>query len=686
MRIIHEALTFDDVLLEPAYSEVLPREVQLTDAAHALLASEHPDHLRRHGHRDRSAPRHHAGPGRRHRHHPQEHVAEGSGAPSSARSRSSKAASSTTRSPCTPDTTIRDVIALHALEEHLRRAGRRRREPGRHRHAPRPAVRDAARRAGFGRHDAEGAPRHRARRRGQGPSARPPAQAPHREGARRRQGQGLQAARHDHREGHSEGARLSATRARTRAARCASARPSAPGMRYRRARRAARRGRRRRRHRRHRARPLAQRARARPRRSKRVYPESAAHRRQHRHGRSRARRSSTRASTASRSASVPGSICTTRIVAGVGIPQITAVADVSEALEGSGVPCIADGGIRYSGDIAKAIAAGAHSHDDRRPVRRHRGVARRGRALPRPLVQVVPRHGLARRDGAAPRLVRPLFPRRVGRAREARARRHRRPRAVQGQHRRDRAAAHRRPACGDGLHGLRQYRRDAHAGRSSCASRAPADARATCTTSRSPKNRRTTAPRYDADRYRVRCATRIRRHADAERILVIDFGGQYTQLIARRVREVGVYSEILPYDASAEQIAQFAPQGIILSGGPESVGAEGSPQISDALIAAGAPVLGICYGMQALAAKLGGAVATAGSSRVRLRGSRCSRPKIRCWSRSSARGSKVWMSHGDRVERLPPGFAAIALVVELAARRDGRRRAQDLRRCSSIPR
>ena len=97
----------------------------------------------------------------------------------------------------------------------------------------------------------------------------------------------------------------------------------------------------------------------------------------------------------------------------------------------------------------------------------------------------------------------------------------------------------------------------------------------------------------------------------AERILVVDFGGQYTQLIARRVREVGVYSEILPYDAPAEAIAAFAPQGIILSGGPESVGEEGSPQISDALIAAGAPVLGICYGMQALAAKLGGAVAAA---------------------------------------------------------------------------
>ena len=97
----------------------------------------------------------------------------------------------------------------------------------------------------------------------------------------------------------------------------------------------------------------------------------------------------------------------------------------------------------------------------------------------------------------------------------------------------------------------------------------------------------------------------------AERILVVDFGGQYTQLIARRVREVGVYSEILPWDAPPEAIAAFAPKGIILSGGPESVAEAGSPQISDSLLSAGAPVLGICYGMQALAAKLGGAVASA---------------------------------------------------------------------------
>jgi GMP synthase (glutamine-hydrolysing) len=143
----------------------------------------------------------------------------------------------------------------------------------------------------------------------------------------------------------------------------------------------------------------------------------------------------------------------------------------------------------------------------------------------------------------------------------------------------------------------------------------------------------------------------------AERILVVDFGGQYTQLIARRVREVGVYSEILPFDASADEIRAFAPTGIILSGGPESVGEAGSPQIADALIALNVPLLGICYGMQALAAKFGGAVATAdhreyGYAEVRLTGND---PLL------GSLGSqlKVWMSHGDRVEKLPKGFKAI---------------------------
>ncbi|HEX5048999.1 MAG TPA: glutamine-hydrolyzing GMP synthase [Gammaproteobacteria bacterium] len=164
---------------------------------------------------------------------------------------------------------------------------------------------------------------------------------------------------------------------------------------------------------------------------------------------------------------------------------------------------------------------------------------------------------------------------------------------------------------------------------------------------------------------------------DASRILVVDFGGQYTQLIARRVREVGVYSEILPFDASAEEIAKVDPTGIILSGGPESVGEAGSPQISDALLARRTPVLGICYGMQALAAKLGGAVETSdhrefGYAEVRLSGND---PLLSGLAGAGA-DLKVWMSHGDRVEKLPAGFTAIASSANspLAAMADVKRK------------
>ena len=104
----------------------------------------------------------------------------------------------------------------------------------------------------------------------------------------------------------------------------------------------------------------------------------------------------------------PGSICTTRIVAGVGVPQIMAIDNVAKALQGSGVPLIADGGMRYSGDIAKAIAAGADTRDDGRHVRRHRRGAGRGHPVPGPQLQELPRHGLDRRDEG--RLGRPLLP------------------------------------------------------------------------------------------------------------------------------------------------------------------------------------------------------------------------------------------------------------------------------------
>ena len=111
----------------------------------------------------------------------------------------------------------------------------------------------------------------------------------------------------------------------------------------------------------------------------------------------------------------------------------------------------------------------------------------------------------------------------------------------------------------------------------------------------------------------------------AQKILILDFGSQYTQLIARRVREVGVYSEIYAFDVADEYIRSFNPRGIILSGGPESVAAASSPRVPELVFELGVPVLGICYGMQAMAQQFGGEVACSnlqefGYAQIRLTG------------------------------------------------------------------
>ncbi|EIC22666.1 glutamine-hydrolyzing GMP synthase [Thiorhodovibrio frisius] len=152
----------------------------------------------------------------------------------------------------------------------------------------------------------------------------------------------------------------------------------------------------------------------------------------------------------------------------------------------------------------------------------------------------------------------------------------------------------------------------------------------------------------------------------AERILILDFGSQYSQLIARRVREAGVYCELHPFDVDAALLRDFAPHGIILSGGPESVHQGQSPQADPLVFALGVPVLGICYGMQTMAAALGGRVAAAerreyGYAQVRARGH--SRLLHAIEDHDSPEGFgllDVWMSHGDRVETLPDGFQVIA--------------------------
>ncbi len=144
----------------------------------------------------------------------------------------------------------------------------------------------------------------------------------------------------------------------------------------------------------------------------------------------------------------------------------------------------------------------------------------------------------------------------------------------------------------------------------------------------------------------------------SEKILVLDFGSQYTQLIARRLRELGVYCEIHPCTARAEAIRAFAPRGVILSGGPASVGAPGSPRPDPAVFELGVPVLGICYGLQLLAHELGGRVDPAAHREFGAASIQVERASPLFAGLPGA--LDVWMSHGDRVERLPPGFEAIA--------------------------
>ncbi|MHB8055634.1 MAG: glutamine-hydrolyzing GMP synthase, partial [Candidatus Aminicenantales bacterium] len=138
------------------------------------------------------------------------------------------------------------------------------------------------------------------------------------------------------------------------------------------------------------------------------------------------------------------------------------------------------------------------------------------------------------------------------------------------------------------------------------------------------------------------------------KILVLDFGSQYTQLIARKIRELGVYSEIWPPSASIEKIREAHPQGIILSGGPQSVYEKGAPTAPPELFALGVPVLGICYGLQLMSLLLGGKVA---SSDHREYGFASLRILKRDGLLSGLKDNEqVWMSHGDTVEKIPPGF------------------------------
>jgi GMP synthase (glutamine-hydrolysing) len=151
-----------------------------------------------------------------------------------------------------------------------------------------------------------------------------------------------------------------------------------------------------------------------------------------------------------------------------------------------------------------------------------------------------------------------------------------------------------------------------------------------------------------------------------QKILILDFGSQYTQLIARRVREAGVYCELHPNDVTEQFVRDFAPAGIILSGGPSSVYEEETPRAPDVVFSLGVPVLGICYGMQTMAAQLGGQVESAakrefGYAGIRARGHTQLLRDIQDRVNDEGHGLlDVWMSHGDKVTALPAGFKVMA--------------------------
>ncbi|WP_310497314.1 glutamine-hydrolyzing GMP synthase [Sandarakinorhabdus sp.] len=167
-------------------------------------------------------------------------------------------------------------------------------------------------------------------------------------------------------------------------------------------------------------------------------------------------------------------------------------------------------------------------------------------------------------------------------------------------------------------------------------------------------------------------------HTPDDSVLILDFGSQVTQLIARRVREAGVYCEIVPFAKGDEAMARLGPKAIILSGSPASVTDENAPQIPPGVLAATVPILGICYGEQALCAQTGGAVGPSGHREF-------GRAEVEIvddcaffagvWAKGERR--TVWMSHGDRIDAIPPGFRAVAVSAGApyaAIADDGRRR------------
>src|SRR6266436_6133335 len=162
-----------------------------------------------------------------------------------------------------------------------------------------------------------------------------------------------------------------------------------------------------------------------------------------------------------------------------------------------------------------------------------------------------------------------------------------------------------------------------------------------------------------------------------DKILIVDFGSQVTQLIARRVREEGVYSEIVPFQKAEAAFKEMKPKAVILSGGPESVHEAGSPRAPQLIFDSGVPVLGICYGQMAMAHQLGGTV-EGGHAREYGRADVEVTGASKLFDSAWGMGEKhpVWMSHGDRITKMPPGFvvAGVSANAPFAVIQDEKRR------------
>jgi len=148
----------------------------------------------------------------------------------------------------------------------------------------------------------------------------------------------------------------------------------------------------------------------------------------------------------------------------------------------------------------------------------------------------------------------------------------------------------------------------------------------------------------------------------ADKILILDFGSQYTQLIARRVRELGVYCEIFHHKSSIRSIKEFNPKGIILSGGPETVKQKGAPKVAEKIFELNIPILGICYGMQTIAKQLGGKVELANKREFGHADLKLKNQAAGLFKGISKKNISVWMSHGDHVSRLPNGFKSCGVT------------------------